>query len=173
MTAEERDEAFMDMALREASAAAARGEVPVGALVVAGDEILATGHNLRETLQDPSAHAEMIAIRRAAEARGSWRLPGTTLYVTLEPCVMCMGVALLARVDRVVFGAWDPKGGAAGSVVDLSHLPRVNHRLAVSGGVRERACADILSAFFADLRRTRSAGGRAGGGEPSPGPLLG
>jgi tRNA(adenine34) deaminase len=146
---------WMGIALREAQKAADRGEVPIGAVVVGDGAVLGRGHNLRETSQDPAAHAEMIAIRKAARKEKSWRLTGATLYVTLEPCIMCMGAILLARVERVVFGCLDPKGGAAGSLYDLSDDRRLNHRVAVTAGVREAECAGILSDFFAALRRQK------------------
>jgi tRNA(adenine34) deaminase len=146
---------WMGIALREAQKAADRGEVPIGAVVVGNGAVLGRGHNLREARQDPAAHAEMIAIRQAARKEKSWRLTGATIYVTLEPCIMCMGAILLARVERVVFGCLDPKGGAAGSLYDLSDDRRLNHRVAVAGGVREAECAAILSDFFAALRRQK------------------
>jgi tRNA(adenine34) deaminase len=146
---------WMGIALREAQKAADRGEVPIGAVVVGDGAVLGRGHNLREARQDPAAHAEMIAIRQAARKKKSWRLTGTALYVTLEPCIMCMGAILLARVERVVFGCLDPKGGAAGSLYDLSDDRRLNHRVAVTAGVREAECAAILSDFFAALRREK------------------
>ena len=145
----------MGIALREAQKAADRGEVPIGAVVVGDGAVLGRGHNLREAKQDPAAHAEMIAIRQAARKEKSWRLTGATLYVTLEPCIMCMGAILLARVARVVFGCLDPKGGAAGSLYDLSDDRRLNHRVAVTARVREAECAAILSDFFMALRREK------------------
>jgi tRNA(adenine34) deaminase len=146
------DSYWMGIALREAGKAGDRGEVPIGAVVVRDGMVLARGHNLRESKQDPAAHAEMIAVRKAAKKVGNWRLTGATLYVTLEPCIMCMGVILLARIERVVFGCYDPKGGAAGSLYDLSDDQRLNHRLALDAGVRGAECAAILSNFFAALR---------------------
>ena len=148
---------WMGIALREAQKAADRGEVPIGAVVVGDGTVLGRGHNLREARQDPAAHAEMIAIRQAARKEKSWRLTGATLYVTLEPCIMCMGAILLARVERVVFGCLDPKGGAAGSLYNLSDDRRLNHRVAVTAGVREAECAGILSNFFTALRRQKKA----------------
>ncbi len=142
----------MGIALREAKKAGDRGEVPIGAVVVKDGVAVARGHNLREANNDPAAHAEMIAIRKAAKKLDSWRLTGATLYVTLEPCIMCMGGALLARVDRVVFGCHDPKAGAAGSLYDLSNDRRLNHRFSLTFGVREAECAALLSAFFTTLR---------------------
>lgn len=144
---------YMEAALREAERAAARGEVPVGAVVVRDGEIIAAAHNLRETAQDFSAHAELVAMRRAAERLGSWRLVGCTVYVTLEPCPMCAGAMVMARIDRCVFGAADPKGGFAGTLGDLSAHPGLNHRFEVTGGVLEADCAEVLKRFFRGLRR--------------------
>ncbi len=142
----------MAAALEEARSAALAGEVPVGAVVVHGGEIIARGANRTVRDQDPTAHAEMLALREASGALGSWRLVGCTLYVTLEPCAMCAGALVLARVDRVVFGAWDDKAGMAGSVGDLLRHPRLNHRPAVQGGVEGEVSATLLREFFA-LRR--------------------
>ncbi|WP_243372743.1 tRNA adenosine(34) deaminase TadA [Geotalea sp. SG265] len=154
--AQERDDAFwMGKAIAQAEKAAARGEVPIGAVIVRDGKIIARGHNLREGKQDPAAHAELIAIRRAAKKTTNWRLLGATLYVTLEPCLMCMGAILLARVEKVVFGCYDPKGGAAGSLYDLSDDRRLNHRVTLVPRVREGECAALLSNFFADLRRKK------------------
>lgn len=151
-----RDDAYwMERALRQAARAEALGEVPIGAVVVRDGVVIARGFNRREGQHDPAAHAELIAIRRAARKTGNWRLTGATLYVTLEPCLMCMGAILLARLDRVVFGCFDPKGGAAGSLYDLSDDPRLNHRVAVTSGVLQERCSGMLSAFFAGLRRRR------------------
>jgi tRNA(adenine34) deaminase len=138
----------MAAALEHASAAARAGEVPVGAVVVRDNRIIAASANRTITDQDPTAHAELVAIRAAASATGSWRLGGCTLYVTLEPCAMCAGAIVLARLDRVVFGAWDPKAGMAGSVGDLLRSPRVNHRPQVLAGVLEKECGELLAAFF-------------------------
>ncbi len=146
------DNYWMGIALREAKKAADRGEVPIGAVLVRDDALLGRGFNFREARHDPTAHAEIIAIRTAARKEASWRLTDATLYVTLEPCLMCMGAMLLARIDRVVFGCHDPKGGAAGSLYDLSDDSRLNHRLVVTTGVREAECSAILSDFFAGLR---------------------
>jgi tRNA(adenine34) deaminase len=147
------DERWMRAALEEAARAEALGEVPVGAVVVRGGQIVATGHNLTHTLQDPSAHAEMVAIRRAAEATGHWRLLECTLYVTLEPCTMCSGAIVLARIPRLVFGARDPKAGMTGSLGNLVQDPRLNHRVDLLGGVLEAECGDVLRAFFRARRR--------------------
>ena len=145
----------MRLALREAAKAARRGEVPVGCILVHGGEVLGRGYNTREGGHDPTAHAEIHAIRRAAKARKSWRLSGSTLVVTLEPCIQCVGAALLARIETVVFGCRDPKGGALGSVVDLRAVPGVNHRLAVVEGVLSEECSAALTEFFRTLRRKK------------------
>ena len=148
------DERFMRLALREAARAARAGEVPVGAvLVAAAGEVLARGHNRPVAGSDPTAHAEVIALRRAARALGNYRLPGTTLYVTVEPCPMCAGAIVLARVARVVYGAPDPKAGAARSLYTLLEDRRLNHRAAVTGGVLGEECAAVLRAFFRARRR--------------------
>jgi tRNA(adenine34) deaminase len=151
------DEYFMQFALVEARCAEAVGEVPIGAVVVQGDEILGKGYNRRESSNDPTAHAEMLAIREAAVKLKSWRLLETTLYVTLEPCPMCMGAIILARIPRVVFACRDPRAGAAGSIYDLSCDERLNHRVEITEGVLERACSDLLSGFFRELRRQKKA----------------
>lgn len=142
----------MHLALDEAHAAAAAGEVPVGAVVVRGDQIVSRASNRTVRDQDPTAHAETLALRHASHALGSWRLSGCTLYVTLEPCAMCAGALVLARVDRVVFGAWDDKAGMAGSVGDLLRHPRLNHRPDVLGGVLEAEAGAVLREFFAQRR---------------------
>ncbi|MDD5392692.1 MAG: tRNA adenosine(34) deaminase TadA [Thiothrix sp.] len=147
------DEYWMHHALSLADKAAAQGEVPVGAVIVRNGEILGEGWNQPITLHDPSAHAEMLALRAAGVAASNYRLPGTTLYVTLEPCPMCAGAMVHARVERVVFGAFDPKTGAAGSMFDLLTDERHNHRLTVTGGVLEEACAESLRAFFRARRQ--------------------
>ncbi len=147
------DEEWMRLALEEAAAAEALGEVPVGAVIVRGGEVVARGHNLTHTLQDPSAHAEMVAIRRAAEATGHWRLLDCTLYATLEPCAMCSGAIVLARLPRLVYGAADPKAGMSGSLGNLVQDPRLNHRLDVEGGFEAERSRDMLQAFFRKLRR--------------------
>jgi tRNA(adenine34) deaminase len=147
------DERWMQEARTEAAAAEAHGDVPIGCVVVAEDgTLLARGHNERELAQDPTAHAEVLALRRAAEAVGHWRVLGATLYVTLEPCAMCAGAIVLARVPRVVFGCPDPKAGAAGSVLDVLAEPRLNHRPLVQGGLLAAECAADLRAFFAARR---------------------
>jgi len=153
------DEHYMQLALAEAGAAAVVGDVPVGAVLVNSDgTVIATGRNRREELGDPTAHAEMVALRACAGQR-NWRREATTLYVTLEPCPMCMGALLLARVERLVFGATDPKAGAAVSLYRMADDPRLNHRIEVHGGVLEEACASSLSEFFRQLRAERKGSG--------------
>jgi tRNA(adenine34) deaminase len=147
-----RDEYFMRLALREAEQALAHDDVPVGAVIVHGGEVIGAGHNERELREDPTAHAEMIAIREAARALGSWRLLDTVLYVTLEPCAMCAGAIVLGRIPRVVYGTIDPKAGAAGSVLDVLAEPRLNHRPEVAGGLLAAECAELLQAFFRSRR---------------------
>jgi tRNA(adenine34) deaminase len=144
----EEDVRWMSLALDEAKRAQSAGEVPVGAVIVRGADALAKAGNRTLRDQDPTAHAESLAIRAAAETLGSWRLEGCTLYVTLEPCAMCAGSIVLARLDRVVFGAWDDKAGMAGSVADLLRHPRLNHRPHVQAGVCGEACGNLLSDFF-------------------------
>ncbi|MER5422986.1 tRNA adenosine(34) deaminase TadA [Streptosporangium roseum] len=145
----------MRLALAQAAAAGARGEVPVGAVVLGPDgSVLARAGNDRESLNDPTAHAEILALREAARARGEWRLTGCTLVVTLEPCTMCAGASVLARVDRIVYGATDAKGGAAGSLWDVVRDRRLNHRPEVVMGVLAEECAGVLTEFFT-VRRMR------------------
>lgn len=146
------DEYWMRAALEAAGACAASDDVPVGAVIVRGEEAAATGGNRREADADPTAHAEMVAIRAAAQALGNWRLDGCTLYVTLEPCAMCAGAIVLARLDRVVFGASDPKAGFAGSLGNLVQDPRLNHHPEVTSGVMAGECGDLLRAFFRERR---------------------
>jgi tRNA(adenine34) deaminase len=143
---------FMQRALELAAEAASHGEVPVGAVLVSGDEIIAEGGNRPISAVDPTAHAEIEALRAGAQAHGSYRLPGTTLYVTLEPCLMCAAAIVHARVRRVVFGAWDPKAGAAGSTIDAFALPAMNHRVDAFGGVLADECGELLRRFFAARR---------------------
>lgn len=138
----------MRRALEEAAAAGELGEVPVGAVIARGDALLAAGHNLTQTLGDPTAHAEAVAIRRAAQASGHWRLLDCTLYVTLEPCAMCAGAIVLARIPRLVFGTADSKAGMCGSLGDLARDPRLNHRVQLSSGVLAEQCGDVLRDFF-------------------------
>ncbi|HEX4806890.1 MAG TPA: tRNA adenosine(34) deaminase TadA [Conexibacter sp.] len=147
-----RDEYFMRLALREAERAMEHDDVPIGAVIVHEGEVLATGRNEREVRQDPTAHAEVLALREAAERLGSWRVLDSVLYVTLEPCAMCAGAIVLARVPRVVFGAWDPKAGAGGSVLDVLAQPKLNHRPEVSGGLLAEECGALLTSFFAGRR---------------------
>jgi tRNA(adenine34) deaminase len=142
----------MRYALKLASRAAAHGEVPVGAVLVCDGEILGEGWNRPISDRDPSAHAEMVALRAAAQKAGNYRLPGTTLYVTLEPCVMCAGAIVHARVSRLVFGARDPKAGAVDSVYDVIARPRLNHVVQWTGGVLEAECGDLLRTFFRERR---------------------
>lgn len=148
-------QAHMALALAQAEQAASLGEVPVGAVVARGEQVIATAHNLRESDQDPTAHAELLAIQRAARVLGTWRLEGCTVYVTLEPCAMCMGAMVLARVERCVFGCTDPKGGFAGTVGDLSAVPALNHSFEVVGGVLEERCSALLKDFFRALRASK------------------
>lgn len=145
-------EEYMKIAFREAEKALESDDVPVGAVIIHDGAIIAKAHNQRELLRDPTAHAEMIAITQAASHMGSWRLDDTTMYVTLEPCAMCAGAMVLARIPRLVFGASDPKAGAAGSVMDILRHSRLNHRVEVIAGVMEEECGSILKEFFARLR---------------------
>jgi len=147
------DEAWMRRALAAAERAAGLGEVPVGAVVVCGDELIAEAHNRREIDADPLAHAELLAIREAARRIGGWRLTGCTMYVTLEPCAMCAGALVNARVERLVYGAADPKAGHCGTLGDLTRDPRLNHRVEVVGGVLAAESAELLRRFFDRLRR--------------------
>jgi len=165
MVEAEFDSRFMKAALAEAALAAELGEVPIGAVVIKDGEIIGRGHNLRETSNDPTTHAEMLAIRQAAAHIGHWRLLDCTLYVTLEPCVMCMGAIILARIPRLVYGCRDPRVGAAGSIYDFSRDERFNHQVEVTEGVLARECSELLSGFFRDLRARK----RAGRDEGSPG----
>jgi tRNA(adenine34) deaminase len=142
----------MREALRQAQAAFDEDEVPIGAVVVFDGRLIGAAHNQRERLRDPTAHAEMIAITQAAEALGTWRLEGCTLYVTLEPCPMCAGAVVLARIPRVVYGVADPKAGAVATLYRLLDDPRLNHRAEVIGGVLEQPCGEILSRFFQQKR---------------------
>jgi tRNA(adenine34) deaminase len=146
------DEHFMRLALREAERALEHDDVPVGAVLVRGEQVVGAGHNERERRADPTAHAELLAIREAARALGSWRLLDTTLYVTLEPCAMCAGAIVLARIPRVAYGTADPKAGAAGSVLDVLAEPRLNHRPQVTGGLLAEPCAELLRTFFRSRR---------------------
>lgn len=154
------DAGFMQAALDEAGAAAAAGEVPVGAVVVIGGETVGTGQNRTIRDCDPSAHAEIVALRAAAAAQGNYRLGSATLYVTLEPCAMCVGAAVQARISRLVFGAYDPKAGAAGSAIDLADSPALNHRFEIMGGVLADDCGAILREFFEARREAGNASQR-------------
>ena len=147
-----RDEYFMRLALREAERATAHEDVPIGAVIVRDGEVVAATHNERELRQDPTAHAEMIALREAARLAGTWRILDAALYVTLEPCAMCAGAIVLARIARVVYGARDPKSGACGSVLNVLAEPRLNHRPELAAGLMAQESAGLLSAFFASRR---------------------
>lgn len=142
----------MSQALRQAQKALQKNEVPIGACAFFRGELIAKAHNLRETKKDPLGHAEIHLLSKVAKKLSSWRLTGVTVYVTLEPCLMCMGALLQARIDRLVFGCFDPKAGACGSLYDLSQDARLNHRLKVSSGVQAEECSRILSEFFKNLR---------------------
>jgi tRNA(adenine34) deaminase len=152
MTQAELDHQFMRQAIEQARLAALAGEVPVGAVLVRDGEVIAKAFNQPITLHDPSAHAEMLALRAAAKTEENYRLPGSTLYVTLEPCVMCSGAMLHARVDRVVYGAPDPKTGAAGSVLDVFSSKQINHQTKVEGGIMGEECGQLLRSFFKERR---------------------
>ena len=151
----ERDESYMRLALEEARAAALEGEVPIGAVVVCDGVVVARDHNRRETDHDPSAHAEHRAMVAASSTLKRWRLTGCTVYVTVEPCLMCAGLMVNARIDRCVYGAPDPKGGALGTLYDVSCDPRLNHEFSVTPGVLEQECADELRSFFRMRRAAR------------------
>lgn len=146
-------EAFMALAVEEAEKAGKIGEVPIGAVIVHDGRVIARGHNLRETSQNPLTHAEMIAIDRASAVVGSWRLEACTLYVTLEPCAMCSGAIIMSRIPHVVYGARDPKGGTVDSLMRLLDEPRFNHRAEVTSGVLEDTCSNLLTSFFKNLRK--------------------
>lgn len=149
----DRDISFMQQALTLARAAPLIGEVPIAALLVHDDIVIAQAHNLRETRQDPTAHAEVLVIQDAARRTGSWRLTDTTLYVTLEPCTMCIGAIVLARIPRLVFAATDPKAGACGSIMNIPPEPQLNHRVEVIGGVCAEESQALLQEFFRQLRK--------------------
>jgi len=146
------DEDFMALALAEAKKAFQLGEVPVGCVIVLKDKIIARAHNLRETKKDPTAHAEILAIKKAAQRMGGWRLLNTIMYVTVEPCAMCAGAIYQARIERLVFGVDDPKAGAIKSLFRILDSKKINHRVAVSGGVLQSECSEILSRFFRQNR---------------------
>jgi tRNA(Arg) A34 adenosine deaminase TadA len=152
LTAAPEDEGAMRLALEEARTCLGHGDVPIGAVVTKGGEVLAAAGNRRERESDPTAHAEILALRGAAGALGSWRLEGCTLTVTLEPCAMCAGAAVLSRLDRVVFGSADPKAGFAGSLGNLLQDPRLNHEVVVDGGVLADECGELLRLFFRERR---------------------
>jgi tRNA(adenine34) deaminase len=147
-----REEYFMRLALREAARAPEHDDVPIGAVIVHAGEVIGTGHNEREVRADPTAHAEMIALREAARTLGTWRVLDSVMYVTLEPCAMCAGAIVLARLPRLVYGATDPKAGAAGSVLNVLDEPRLNHRPQVESGLLAGECSDLLRSFFAPRR---------------------
>lgn len=146
-------EIFMQKAIQEAEKAEAIGEVPIGAIIVKDGQVISAAYNLRETTQQPLAHAECLAIQTASKQLGTWRLTGCTLYVTLEPCPMCAGAIIQSRVDTVVYGASDPKAGCAGTLMNLLVDPRFNHRAEVIPGILEQACGQMLTSFFRKLRR--------------------
>jgi len=146
------DEHFMRIAISEAKMAAESGEVPVGAVIERGGEVIAAAGNEREEKKDPTAHAEMIAIREAAKLLGGWRLSGCTIYVTIEPCPMCAGAIYQARIERLVYGATDEKAGAAGTLMDITRDSRLNHQLDVIPGILEGECAEVLKDFFSKRR---------------------
>ncbi|MEB7660631.1 tRNA adenosine(34) deaminase TadA [Staphylococcus xylosus] len=146
---------YMKMAIEEAKKASDIGEVPIGAVIVKNDEIIARAHNLRESKKDPTAHAEYLAIQKASKFLNSWRLEECQLYVTLEPCVMCAGAIVMSRIPHVIYGAKDPKGGCAGSLMDLLQEPRFNHRAQVEIGVMEEACSQLLTEFFRNIRKKK------------------
>jgi len=148
----ELDRQFMEQALEQAELAALTGEVPVGAVIVRNGEVISKAFNQSITNHDPSAHAEMLALRQAALSTENYRLPGTTLYVTLEPCIMCAGAMLHARVDRIVYGAADPKTGAAGSVLDVFSSKQINHQTVIEGGMMAQECGQLLRDFFKERR---------------------
>jgi tRNA(adenine34) deaminase len=154
------DEIYMRLALALAQKACVAGEIPIGAVMVQDDEIISWASNEKEFREDATAHAEMLAMQRAARYLGRWRLSDITMYCTLEPCAMCAGAMVNARLGRLVFGARDPKAGAAGSIFDLVRFPGLNHQVEITTGVLERECADTLSSFFADLRRDGRVGRR-------------
>jgi len=151
----ERDEYYMKFAIEEAKKAGEMQEVPIGAVIVIGDEVISRAHNLRETEQRSVAHAELLAIDEACRSLGTWRLENATLYVTLEPCPMCAGAIVLSRVERVVYGASDPKGGCAGTLMNLLQEERFNHQADVVSGVLDEECGAMLSEFFRELRRKK------------------
>jgi tRNA(adenine34) deaminase len=152
------DEKYMRLAIDEALKAKDKLEVPIGAIIVQNDEVIASAYNLRETEQRSVAHAELLAIDEACKKLGTWRLEDATLYVTLEPCPMCAGAIVLSRVKRVVFGAYDPKGGCAGTLLNLLEFEKFNHQAEVVGGMLEEECGSLLTTFFRELRQRKKAG---------------
>ncbi|MEG8975122.1 tRNA adenosine(34) deaminase TadA [Priestia megaterium] len=152
------DEKYMRLAIDEALKAKDKLEVPIGAVIVQNDEVVASAYNLRETEQRSVAHAELLAIDEACKKLGTWRLEDATLYVTLEPCPMCAGAIVLSRVKRVVFGAYDPKGGCAGTLLNLLEFEKFNHQAEVVGGMLEEECGNLLTTFFRELRQRKKAG---------------
>ncbi|MFS2174181.1 tRNA adenosine(34) deaminase TadA [Priestia megaterium] len=152
------DEKYMRLAIDEALKAKDKLEVPIGAIIVQNDEVIASAYNLRETEQRSVAHAELLAIDEACKKLGTWRLENATLYVTLEPCPMCAGAIVLSRVKRVVFGAYDPKGGCAGTLLNLLEFEKFNHQAEVVGGMLEEECGSLLTTFFRELRQRKKAG---------------
>ncbi|GAB1810820.1 tRNA adenosine(34) deaminase TadA [Priestia megaterium] len=152
------DEKYMRLAIDEALKAKDKLEVPIGAVIVQNDEVIASAYNLRETEQRSVAHAELLAIDEACKKLRTWRLEDATLYVTLEPCPMCAGAIVLSRVKRVVFGAYDPKGGCAGTLLNLLEFEKFNHQAAVVGGMLEEECGSLLTTFFRELRQRKKAG---------------
>jgi tRNA(adenine34) deaminase len=163
------DNFWMQYALKEAEEAGRKGEVPVGAVVVLENRIIGRGHNSVETLHDPTAHAEMLAITAAAETLQSWRLNEARLYVTLEPCNMCAGAAVLARLQQIIFGAWDPKAGACGTLSNVTQDERLNHQVEIIPGVMEPECGELLKQFFRRLREQRTAAKKDSTEQGSPG----
>lgn len=146
---------YMFEALKEAKKAAEIGEIPIGAIIEKDGEIIARGHNLNETTKDPTAHAEMIAIRQAAKALGGWRLTGCNMYVTMEPCSMCAGALVWSRIDKLYIGAMDPKSGACGSVFNIVQEKKLNHFIEIESGIMEKECQEIVKGFFKDLRQNK------------------
>lgn len=147
---------YMEEAFAEAQKAAADGEVPVGAVIVRNGEIIARGHNMVETLKDPTAHAEMIAIREAAARSGGWRLPGCTMFVTMEPCSMCAGAIVQARIEKLYIGTMDPKAGACGSVFNIPQENKLNHFVEIERGLMQEECSGIMKDFFKNIRNSKS-----------------
>lgn len=157
----ETDEYYMKIAIEEAQKAEQLGEVPIGAVIVKNHQIIARAHNLRETMQQPTAHAEHLAIERAADVLGSWRLEDCTLFVTLEPCVMCAGTIVMSRIPSIKYGAADPKGGCSGSLMNLLNQTNFNHRAQVESGLLEAECGNLLRKFFKNLREKKKSDKRA------------